>query len=523
MALRTQDRALRSRLRILEAATSLFATRGFDATSVRDVADESELSVGLVCRYFPTREHLALAIFDRLADELAQVAVELPKGSVAERFKTLMHARFAQLEAHRRTLTALMGKALDPQSPLYALGDATEGTRARVHGAFAVLVGCAEDAPINHDDRARLSQLLYSAHLGLVLAVLAQPTDARARQLLDTICQLLGWAKPALPMLRKFVGKGLEGVLLDRPRLPAGAAQKSKEILERLFRDNRVLPGVERGLTIASEALHTPMVESFVRAKEPIELVLPAFPAKAPNPRKVLGALPDLAEQRALERLSELLDSIEEVWPAGARLTICSDGHVFADAVGVSDADVDRYRDMLLEFIDDPRISWFDLATALGEQSPSAQRAHLMKLHAPTEESLRERAKNSASFAAQVDGIHRFLFEDEVVRRPEQTRSQSKKLTREKAWDVVRRSEAWGSLVASVFPRALRLSIHPQPDPSVKIGVNLLGVADPWLTPWHASAVIDRHGTKLMHRADAEALGAKLVLDGTRPSHLELP
>ena len=51
---------------------------------------------------------------------------------------------------------------------------------------------------------------------------------------------------------------------------------------------------------------------------------------------------------------------------------------------------------------------------------------------------------------------------------------------------------------------------------------DLLGVADPWLTPWHASAVIDKYGTTLMHRADAEALGAKLVLDGTRPSHLEL-
>lgn len=522
MTLLTQDRALRSRLRILEAATSLFATRGFDATSVRDVADEAELSVGLVCRYFPTREHLALAIFERLADELARIAVELPKGTVAERFALLMDARLEQCEAHRRTLTALMGKALDPQSPLYALGPATEGTRAKVHGAFAVLVACSEDPPFNDDDRARLAQLLYSAHLGLVLAALAQPTTAMARQFVEQLCRILKWARPSLPVLRKLVGKGFEGLLLDRPRRPASEARASHEILEVLFRDNRVLPGVPRGLTDASEALHTPMVEAFVRAKAPIELVLPAFPAKAPNPRKVLGALPDLAEQRALERLSELLDAIQEVWPPGARLTICSDGHVFADAVGVSDADVDAYRAMLLRFIEDPRISWFDLSTALGDQSPSAMRAHLMERHAPTETSLRERARTSPSFSAQVDGIHRFLFEDEVVRRPEQTRSQSKKLTRERAWEVVRRSEAWGALVASVFPRALRLSIHPQPDPSLKIGVNLLGVADPWLTPWHASAVIDRYGTRLMHRADAEALGAKLVLDGTRPSHLEL-
>ena len=44
MTFRSQDRALRSRLRILEAATALFAKRGFDATAVRDVAFEAELS-----------------------------------------------------------------------------------------------------------------------------------------------------------------------------------------------------------------------------------------------------------------------------------------------------------------------------------------------------------------------------------------------------------------------------------------------------------------------------------------------
>ena len=88
----------------------------------------------------------------------------------------------------------------------------------------------------------------------------------------------------------------------------------------------------------------------------------------------------------------------------------------------------------------------------------------------------------------------------------------------------MRRSEAWGALVADVFPHALRLSIHPQPDPSTKIGINLLGVADPWLTPWHGCAVVGPHGTTLMHKADAEALGAVVVCDDDgRPSHLELP
>jgi pyoverdine/dityrosine biosynthesis protein Dit1 len=390
---------------------------------------------------------------------------------------------------------------------------------------MGVVVRCATDAPSLESEASQLAQLLYSVHLAVVLATLAQPTTGWALGLVEVIRKALGWVQLSLPLLKQVLGEGSERLLLDesRPPLVENEVAMSREILRLLFRDNRVLSGVSPGLSAPSEALHLPRVQAFIRAGAPIALVLPAFPAKAPNARKVLGALPDLAEARALEHLSELLDGIESIWAPGARLTVCSDGHVFADVVGVSDAEVDLYRAALLVMIDDGRISWFDLSTALGAGQPANLREHLLASYGASTQSLRDRAAKSPPLAAQVDGIHRFLFEDEVVLHPELTRSQAKKQTRDRAYEVVRRSEAWGALIACVFPDALRLSIHPQPDPSTKIGINLLGVRDPWLTPWHAAAVVDRTGTVLMHRADAEELGARLVLDGSRPSHLELP
>jgi len=520
---RPQDRARRSRLRILEAATKLFAANGFEATTIKDVAEAAELSVGLVCRYFPTREHLALALYGRLANELAAIAVDLPTGTVAKRFAALMRARIAQCEAQRRPLTALLGKALDPESPLYALGPTTDATRAKVQGALRVVLAGARDAPRNDVELEHQAQLLYTLHLGVVLATLARPDAALASALVGQLERALGVAR--LPFVRQLVGERFESLLLDRPRGRPARNERAvaHAILERLFANNRVLPGVPQDLTPASEALHLPLVEAFVRAGAPIELVLPGFPAKSPNLKKVLGTLPDLAEERALERLSELLDELTEVWPPGARLTLCSDGHVFADAVGVSDVDVDAYREALLASIDDARVAWFDLATAFGDGAPKALRARLMETYSEPEASLRARAEASRSLAAQIDGIHRFLYEDEIALHPDVTKSQAKKLTRPRAYEVVRRSEAWGALVAAVFPAALRLSIHPQPDPSIKIGVNLLGVRDPWLTPWHGVAVVGRNGTSLMHRDEAERSGARVVLVHGRPSHLELP
>ena len=519
---RPQARALRSRMRILDAARRCFASAGFDDTSVKDVAEVAELSVGLVCRYFPTREHLALAIYDQLGDKLSARSVELGEGRVDERFVALMRTRIEQCEQNRRTLTALLGRALDPQSPLYLLGSTTDGIRAKVQGALGVVVAAAADAPARAE-LPRQVQLLYNLHLGIVLATLVRPDSTWARALLARVPQALKWAR--MPLVSNLVLPALDGLLLDRPR--PGAVERERNIaralLEILFRDNRVLPGVTQGLSPASEALHLPVLESCIRAQRPLELVLPAFPAKAANPNKVLGPLPDLAERRALERLSELLDELEVVWPTGVQLTICSDGHVFADAVGVSDAAVDRYRHALLRLLDDPRIDWFDLSTAFGETKPARQRAELMARYATTEEALRERASRCTTLAAQLDGIHRFLCEDEHARHPDESRSAAKKKTRSVAYEVVRRSEAWGALVSTVFPSAVRLSIHPQPDPSTKIGINLMGVTDPWLTPWHGTAVIDRAGTRLMHRRDAEALGARIVLEDGVPSHMELP
>lgn len=261
------------------------------------------------------------------------------------------------------------------------------------------------------------------------------------------------------------------------------------------------------------------------RAGRPLELVLPAFPAKAPSPEKVLGRLPDLAEVRAPERLSELLDQLEAHHHGGAHLTLCSDGYVFADLVGVSDEDVTSYKRALLSLVDDPRMRWFDLGTAFGDdEAPAALRALLVARYAESEAALKARAQTSPALRAQIDGIHRFLAEDELALVAGITKNQAKKQTRPRAYEVVRRSEAWGALVADVFPHALRLSIHPQPDPSTKIGINLLGVDDPWLTPWHGCAVVSPKGTVLMHRRDAEAAGAVVVVDSAgRPSHMEFP
>ena len=73
-----------------------------------------------------------------------------------------------------------------------------------------------------------------------------------------------------------------------------------------------------------------PLLVRMIRLRSCIELVLPAFPFKSPNSQdKVLGTLPDKAEEVSLALLQGMCDAIKGMYEPGAQLTIVSDGIVY--------------------------------------------------------------------------------------------------------------------------------------------------------------------------------------------------
>jgi AcrR family transcriptional regulator len=51
-------------LQIIETAEKLFAAKGFDGTSVRDIADAADINVAMISYYFGSKEKLMEAIFE---------------------------------------------------------------------------------------------------------------------------------------------------------------------------------------------------------------------------------------------------------------------------------------------------------------------------------------------------------------------------------------------------------------------------------------------------------------------------
>jgi AcrR family transcriptional regulator len=59
-----QDRAIRTRAEIMDAAADLFASQGFQTTSLQQVAKHAEVTKGAVYHHFPTKEILAVAVIE---------------------------------------------------------------------------------------------------------------------------------------------------------------------------------------------------------------------------------------------------------------------------------------------------------------------------------------------------------------------------------------------------------------------------------------------------------------------------
>lgn len=72
-----QERAERTRVDILEAAITLFARRGFLATTMADLARAIRMTPGALYWHFPTKEDLLLAAIDELHQRYVNAFVDL--------------------------------------------------------------------------------------------------------------------------------------------------------------------------------------------------------------------------------------------------------------------------------------------------------------------------------------------------------------------------------------------------------------------------------------------------------------
>lgn len=204
------QKALATRQRIMDTAWHLFATKGYDQTTMRDIAAVSECSLGLTYRYFASKEDLVLEFYRWLVVQLEELVPLLPMTSITDRFHQLMHALLEVMAPHRLMLVALSGAALNPLSRAGVFGTEGAEVRRRARASYHALVAEARDAPraSQVDD---LATLLYGVQLALVLFWLQDLSTEthQTEELLQFIHELLGRFRPLLrvPWITQLIAR----------------------------------------------------------------------------------------------------------------------------------------------------------------------------------------------------------------------------------------------------------------------------------------------------------------------------
>jgi AcrR family transcriptional regulator len=176
--------------RLYAIAVRLIAHRGYEATTLRDIAKEAGVSAGLLYRYFPSKQAVVIALYDELSTEYGRRAADMHPGRWRDRFMFALKTSLQVLEPHRVALRALTPVLVgDPEEGIFAA--TTAFSRLRVQRVFEQAISGSIDAPKQPLAEA-LGRLLYLVHLAVLLWwLLDKSSEQRATAALVSLTQQL--------------------------------------------------------------------------------------------------------------------------------------------------------------------------------------------------------------------------------------------------------------------------------------------------------------------------------------------
>jgi AcrR family transcriptional regulator len=162
---RRERKKLVTRDRLVDCAATLFTERGYDATTVEEIAECADVSRATVFNYFGRKEDLVLAWFDRRRGELAGVLAAGPEeetgtaGRLRHALRTIARFFMHDPRAGRAMVRAWLG----------AGGPILTPTSDTPHIFTSMIRSGQEEGDVGaHVDADRAGLVLFDAYIGVL-------------------------------------------------------------------------------------------------------------------------------------------------------------------------------------------------------------------------------------------------------------------------------------------------------------------------------------------------------------------
>lgn len=220
-----------SRAAIFGAALELFQERGYEATTMRGIAERAGVSLGSSYHYFASKEHLVLEFYRHTHEiHLAAIGPLLARErDFGARVRGVMRAVVVTCEPFHDFAGSIFATVANPASPLNPFGRDSKPLRDEVIDMYADVMR-GSDARFADDIAAELPTLLWLYQMGILYFWIFDRSPGRLSTLevidetSELIVRLLSLAN--LPVLRgsrkrvlRLVRSVAEGSLGRQPNL----------------------------------------------------------------------------------------------------------------------------------------------------------------------------------------------------------------------------------------------------------------------------------------------------------------
>lgn len=170
MKTRPTPRAEDTRRRIYESALKLFREKGFEQTTMRDIAASAGVALGAAYYYFSAKEAIVLTFYKEMQEGSQETILEAMSRhkKLKERIRCVLEKRLELLAPNRKFCDALFRHAPDTADPLSPFSAETRPIREQAieHLRIALEGG---DVKVAADLKPQLPYLLWLYQMAVIL------------------------------------------------------------------------------------------------------------------------------------------------------------------------------------------------------------------------------------------------------------------------------------------------------------------------------------------------------------------
>lgn len=185
-------KSLSTSTRILDSALDLFRTKGFEQTTMRDVAAAAGMATGAAYHHFASKDAMVMAFYQRACDEmqpLIESALADARG-LEQKLSALIRAKLQYFEPNRAVLKALLKNGADPQHPLSPFSRETRAIRATDIAWFGRILDVVS---MPRDLAPHMAEMLWLFQMGVIYFWITDTSSKQKRtaKLLETSVRLV--------------------------------------------------------------------------------------------------------------------------------------------------------------------------------------------------------------------------------------------------------------------------------------------------------------------------------------------